>query len=304
MDRRRFVGALAAGAAAAAYAGGAEAGRPDLSRLRTRRITDIEVLYRTPHGKPNGLDLTSEGMWIIDQGPDNWISLINPDTGALIREFQPNNVRSASGICVDDSDQTFWIGSTYNRMIVHTNGADGATIAAFQTPGAGLIYRVRGDVQGHRTPLEPAYPEAPRPPSALPGNVARVPNGQVALDRIDAPPGTGAHCILQKGDMLYIAVPPARSVFVVSKTDWVVEDYYSSAGNRPHDMSWTDTRKTAFWASDSNLNAFFLQDAATGRITQRLQLPDNSPVIHGAKLYNGYMYCCDDVGWMFRFRMP
>jgi hypothetical protein len=92
-------------------------------------------------------------------------------------------------------------------------------------------------------------------------------------------------------------------VFVVDKRDWVVEDYYASAGNRPHDMAWADADKTRFWASDSNLNAFFLQDATTGEISERIQLPDNSPVIHGAKLYDGYMYCCDDVGWMFRFRM-
>jgi hypothetical protein len=303
MERRRFLGLLAIAPAVAAFPKLAQARRPDLSRVRSRNANPIEVLYRTPHGKPNGLDTTGEGMWVMDQGPENHISLINPADGRLIREFTPHNVRSASGICVDDSDNSMWIGSTYNRMVVHTNPADGSTIAAFQTPGAGLIYRVRGDAQGHRTPLQPAYPEAPRPPSALPGNVSRIPNGQVALDRIEAPPGTGAHCILQKGDLLWIAVPPARMVFIVNKTDWVVEDYFASAGNRPHDMSWTDAGKTHFWASDSNLNAFFLQNATTGEITERIQLPDNSPVIHGAKLHNGHMYCCDDVGWMFRFRM-
>src|SRR5690606_39362748 len=100
--------------------------------------------------------------------------------------------------------------------IVHTDPRDGHTIAAYQTPGAGLIYRVRGDAQGHSTPLAPAYPEAPRPPSALPGNVARLPQGQVALDRIEAPPGTGAHCILQKGHLLYVAVPPVRMAVLLN----------------------------------------------------------------------------------------
>lgn len=303
MQRRQFLGLVAIAPALAAFPKLAAARRPDLTRVTSRPANPIEVLYRTPHGKPNGLDLTAEGMWVMDQGPENYISLINPADGTLIREFMPNNVRAASGICVDDQDGTMWIGSTYNRLVVHTDPHDGRTIAAYQTPGAGLIYRVEGDVQGHRTPLEPAYPQAPRPPSALPGNVARLPDGQVALDRVDAPPGTGAHCILQKGNLLYVAVPPARSVFVIDKTDWVVQDYYGSAGNRPHDMTWTDAGKTHFWASDSNLNAFFLQDAATGEISERIQLPDNSPVIHGAKLHDGYMYCCDDVGWMFRFRM-
>lgn len=303
MQRRQFLGLVAITPALAAFPDLAAARRPDLSGIRSRAANPIEVVYRTPHGKPNGLDITREGMWVIDQGPENWISLINPENGRLIREFQPNNVRAASGICVDDTDQTMWIGSTYNRLIVHTDARDGRTIAAYQTPGAGLIYRMAGDAQGHRTPLEQAYPEAPRPPSALPGNVARLPDGQVALDRVDAPPGTGAHCVLQKGNLLYVAVPPARAVFVIDKTSWVVQDSYAAAGNRPHDMAWADAGKTRFWASDSNLNAFFLQDATTGEITERIQLPDNSPVIHGAKLYGEYMYCCDDVGWMFRFRM-
>ena len=53
-----------------------------------------------------------------------------------------------------------------------------------------------------------------------------------------------------------------------------------------------------------NLNAFFRHDARTGNVVERVQLPDDSPVIHGAKLWNGYMVNCDDVGWIFRFRMP
>jgi hypothetical protein len=303
IERRHFLGILAGLPALAAFPGAVLARAPDLSRIPARPAGPIEVLYRTPHGKPNGLDKTDEGLWVIDQGPENWISLIDPADGRLIREFQPSNVRAASGICVDEEDGTIWVGSTYNRLIVHLDPRTSRTIAAYQTPGAGLIYRMAGDVQGHQTPLEPAYPEAPRPASALPGNVARLPNGQVALDRVDAPPGTGAHCILQKGKLLYVAVPPARSVFVIDKTDWVVQDSYPSAGNRPHDMAWTDAAKTHFWASDSNLNAFFRQNATSGEIDARIQLPDDSPVIHGAKLHDGYMYCCDDVGWMFRFRM-
>jgi hypothetical protein len=131
-----------------------------------------------------------------------------------------------------------------------------------------------------------------------------MPPGQVRPELAEAPPGTGAHCILAKGPLLYVAVPPARAIFVIDKRTWDVIDEWQTAGNRPHDMSWADAARTKIWASDSNLNAFFLHDVATGQMSERLQLPSDSPVIHGAKIYNGYMYCCDDVGWMFRFRMP
>jgi hypothetical protein len=41
----------------------------------------------------------------------------------------------------------------------------------------------------------------------------------------------------------------------------------------------------------------------TGNVFERVQLPDDSPVIHGAKLVGDYMHFCDDMGWMARFRI-
>ena len=302
MKRRDVLGMVVTLPMLAGFPSLARAGRPDLTKLKTRPSGPVEVVYKTPHGKPNGLDLTAEGLWVMDQGPENFISLIVPETGALIREFKPSNVRAASGICADE-DGTMWVGSTYNRMIVHLDPRTARTIAAFQTPGAGLHYTVAGDLPSRGSPLQHAYPEPPAPASATPAPPSRLGDGRVPLDWAEAPPGTGSHCILQKGNLLYIVVPNARTVFVVDKTSWVVQDYFATAGNRPHDMTWTSPARTHVWASDSNLNAFFLQDVRSGEMTERIQLPADSPVIHGAKLYKGHMYCCDDTGWMFRFRL-
>ena len=274
IDRRRILAMAASAPAIAAFPQLASAALPNLSGIRTRNIASsaIEVIYKTPHTKPNGLDVTSEGMWIMDQGPENYASLINPQNGALIREYVCEGVRSASGIAVDGD--TVWVGSTYNR-----------------------------------TNLKPAYPEPPKPPPAPVAGAPISTGGRRGAGRQDddaqaGPVGTGAHCILVKGNLLYVAVPPARMIFVIDKNTWVVQNLIQTAGSRPHDMAWTNDAKTHFWASDSDLNAFFLHDAITGQITERLQLPSDSPVIHGAKLWNGYMYNCDDAGWMFRFRMP
>jgi len=309
IDRRRLLAMAAAAPAVAAFPQLASAALPNLSGLRTRNIASsaIEVIYKTPHTKPNGLDVTSEGMWIMDQGPENFASLINPQDGRVIREFVCEGVRSASGIAADGD--TLWIGSTYNRLIIANDIKDGKLKAKYSTPGAGQIYKVVSDVPGRRTNLKPAYPEPPKPP---PPPVAGAPistggrqgAGRQNDDAQAGPVGTGAHCILVKGDLLYVAVPPARMIFVIDKNTWVVQNLIQTAGGRPHDMAWTNDAKTHFWASDSDLNAFFLHDATTGQMTERLQLPSDSPVIHGAKLWNGYMYNCDDAGWMFRFRMP
>jgi hypothetical protein len=307
MDRRRLLAMAAAAPALAAFPQVAWAHMPNLSGLRTRNIDSkaIEVTYKTPHGKPNGLDVTTEGMWIMDQGPENYASLINPQDGKLIREFVCEGVRSASGIAADGD--TLWIGSTYNRFIIANDIKDGKLKAKYSTPGAGQIYKVATDAPGRRTNLKPAYPEPPKPPPPVAGTPTS--GGRQGAGRQDdaalaGPVGTGAHCILVKGNLLYVAVPPARAIFAIDKNTWVVQNIIQTAGSRPHDMSWTSPAKTHFWASDSDLNAFFLHDASTGAISERMQLPSDSPVIHGAKIWNGYMYNCDDAGWMFRFRMP
>ncbi|MEY4965415.1 MAG: hypothetical protein RL274_998 [Pseudomonadota bacterium] len=307
IDRRRLLAMAASAPAIAAFPQLASAALPNLSGLRTRNIASsaIEVIYKTPHTKPNGLDVTSEGMWIMDQGPENYASLINPQNGALIREYVCEGVRSASGIAIDGD--TAWVGSTYNRLIVAVDERTGKLKGKYSTPGAGQIYKVVSDVPGRRTNLKPAYPEPPKPPPPVAGTLTSGGRRGAGLqdDSVQAGPvGTGAHCILVKGNLLYVAVPPARMIFVIEKNTWVVQNLIQTAGSRPHDMTWTNDAKTHFWASDSDLNAFFLHDATTGQMTERLQLPSDSPVIHGAKLWNGHMYNCDDAGWMFRFRMP
>ncbi|MFA6115676.1 MAG: hypothetical protein WC729_16875 [Sphingomonas sp.] len=304
IERRGLLGLVLTAPAIAAFPRLAAAHRPDVSKVKTRPSGLIEVVYKAPHGKPNGLDLTGEGLWVMDQGPDNYISLIVPETGKLIREFKPaSNVRASSGICVDSDDGTMWIGSTYNRLIVHLDPKTTKTIAAFQTPGAGLHYSMVGDPPGRRSLLKEAYPEAPKVAAQPVTQPSRIADGRVPLDWAEAPPGTGSHCILQKGELLFITVPNARTVFTVDKNKWLVRDFYITPGNRPHDMTWADAGKTHVWASDSNLNAFFLTDISSGEISETIQLPGDSPVIHGAKLYKGWMYCCDDTGWIFRFRM-
>jgi streptogramin lyase len=306
IERRHFLSLAAAVPAAAALPKSAKAAAlVSLAGLPVHNIATTEIAYKTPRPKPNGLDLNAEGMWSIDQGPENYVTVFNPATGATIREFTVPSARAASGICIDD-DGSLWIGSTYNRFIIKADSRTGALIQKYQTPGAGIIYRVRGEAPGRRTPLPDAYPNPPPPAGAAPPapRPAPLPPGHFPADMPESPAGTGAHSILVKGNLLYVAVPPARMIYVIDKNTWEVVDMWRSAGNRPHDMSWSDSSRTKIWSSDSNSNNFVLYDVSNGRMLEQIKLPDTSGVIHGAKVYNGYMYCADDVGWMFRFRMP
>ena len=309
MKRRDFLAAAAVSPAAALPALAQPSQLtclPGYASIKTRPAAKIEVVYKTRHGQPNGLALsdTPGQMWVLDQGADHWITLTNIKDGSLVREFQADVV-GPSGLVQDGN--TMWITSTHNSIIVHCD-LNGKTIAKYVTPGAGRIYEREDDPPGRRSPLKPAWPDKPRGiGAAQTNNVGNntgkdLPPGQLPLNAQEGSAGTGAHAILVDGDYLIYACPPARQIFTINKKTWKVKSTWPVPGNRTHGMSWGKTKAT-IWSSDSNLNAFYLHDAATGAIRERVQLPDDSPVIHCAKLVGDDMYFCDDMGWMCRFRI-
>jgi hypothetical protein len=310
IKRRNFLAAAAAAPAAAAIPALAQPAHPAClpawSSLPTRPAGKTEVIYKTKHGQPNGLAIASTPgqMWVLDQGGEHWVTLTNINDGSTLREFQADVV-GPSGL-VQDGD-TMWITSTHNSIIVHCD-LNGKTIAKYVTPGAGRIYEREDDPPGRRSPLKPAYPDMKRGIGpAMAGNVGNntgkgLPPGQLPMDAEEGSGGTGAHAILVDGDYLIYACPPARQIFTINKKTWKVKSTWPVPGNRTHGMSWGKTHDT-IWSSDSNLNAFFRHDAKTGVIHERVQLPNDSPVIHCAKMVGDDMYFCDDMGWMARFRI-
>lgn len=59
MKRREFVGLAASAIVAPAFAPGvAIASHPDVSGLKTRKVGKVEIVYKSPHAKPNGLQAT------------------------------------------------------------------------------------------------------------------------------------------------------------------------------------------------------------------------------------------------------
>ena len=234
MKRREFVGLAATGIIAPAFAPGvARASHPDVAGLRTRKGGKVEIVYKSPHAKPNGLQATRQGLWVQDQGPENWVSLVNWADGKVIREFKPD-IQAASGVTVDDND-VMWVSSTYSCMHVAYSPLDGKTIAKYWTPGAGRIYQMAGNPPASRTTLKPAYRKVRAPRLRLPGVAVRLPDrrhqlptvaetpvpaglvpaglsyGQLPLDAKSGLGGTGAHGIEHRGGLLYLRFrPPAR----------------------------------------------------------------------------------------------
>jgi sugar lactone lactonase YvrE len=89
-------------------------------------------------------------------------------------------------------------------------------------------------------------------------------------------------------------------VYRLSPETWAVENQWPVVGNRPHGIAWEGR---FLWVTDSNLNAFHKHDPETGRVLEKIQLADTDPLPHGMSIWNGYMWYCDDVGIVCRFKM-
>ena len=251
-----------------------------LASLKSRPAGKVETVFKTPGPHPNGLQATADGLWILDQG-DNKAYLVSYTDGRVLRQFATESDRG-SGITFDG--HSLWLGSTYNREIVQCDAQTGKTISRHSTPGAGVIYKAKWDAPARSSPLAKPQPPAPKQPEQ------KIPNTQ----------GTGAHGQEWRDSKLWIAVPPSRMIYRIDPQSWIVEKQFPTAGNRPHGIAWEGKY---LWCTDSNLNAFFKHDPDTGAILEKIQLKDTDPLPHGMSIWQGYMWYCDDIGIVCRFKI-
>ena len=71
---------------------------PALDGIRTRSAK-VEKVFDSPGPKPNGLQATQDGLWILDQG-NNHISLVSYENGKVLRDLETESDRG-SGITFD-----------------------------------------------------------------------------------------------------------------------------------------------------------------------------------------------------------
>lgn len=300
MRRRDFLTLTAAAIPMAA------ASTIDLNRVKTRTTGKVEIVFDSPGSdpKPNGLQATDQGLWIIDQGAGSKAYLVDYEHGKTIRQFETETTAS-SGITFDG--EALWIGSTYSREIVKADGAAGKTFERHFTPGAGVIYKLAGDPPQRSSPLAkrrvPA--QAQRTGQGSPGASGGKGSPQVGGFQMGevlggAAPGTGAHGQEWRDGNLWFAVPPSRTVYCIDPKTWIVQTMFATAGNRPHGIGWEGRY---LWVTDSNLNAFHKHDPHTGEIVEKIILGDSDPLPHGMTIRNGWMWYCDDVGVICRLRL-
>lgn len=310
--RRRDILGASAGFFASATA--AIAQRADSNAcLRTdfpmRKSGPVEIVYKAPHGQPNGLALGPNfgELWVQDRGTGRQVTLIRAVDGSTIREITADAI-GPSGITMDD-DGVMWTSDTHGVMLVSFDASDGHTLAKYFVPGACRMFEKAGDAPRRVSKLGPAYPGELR---AMGDNIphnegndtgANLGPGKVPPDTSHFWSATGPAGIIARGNFLIYSCLPARSIFVIDKRDWKVRDIWPTAGARSLGLSWADASRTSFWCAEANLNVLYRFSAETGNILEFIQLPDDFPVLHGCQIVGDHMYFTDDMGWICRFRM-
>src|SRR5690554_423933 len=106
---------------------------------RAEPARNVEVLWKTPFPASNGMQMTDEGMWMIDgqtRGPHgeraSHVYLCTHD-GEVIRSFRTGG-ETPSGITHDG--ENLWIAATYSRELIKVDDQTGNTISSHFTPGA------------------------------------------------------------------------------------------------------------------------------------------------------------------------
>ncbi len=244
---------------------------PALAKLEVREV-EVTTVFDSPGPKPNGLQATDGGLWILDQG-DNHAYLVDYDDGKVLRDLA-TDTKSGSGITFDGS--ALWTASTYSREILKIDARSGKTIKTFDSPGSGVV----AWTVGRRSPLAP-----PPKPSATQG----------APQRRNA---TGAHGMEWRDGRLWVSVPPSQMIYRIDPQTFRIEKQFPTAGNRPHGLGWEGKW---LWCAESNENAFFRFDPETGEADAKIQLADSDPLPHGMTIRDGWMWYCDDVGVVCKF---
>jgi sugar lactone lactonase YvrE len=241
--------------------------------VATRQV-HVETVFKTPGPKPNGLQATQDGLWILDQG-DNRAYLVDYQEGKVLRALETES-KAGSGITYDG--EALWIASTYSREIIRADARTGKTIAKYDTPGVGVVRWTNS----RRSPLAP-------PPAAPRSNQPVAPRQ-----------ATGAHGMEWKEGRLWVAVPPSQTIYRINPDGFQIEKQFPTAGNRPHGLGW---QGDWLWCAESNDNAFYKFDTKTGEYAEKIQLTDSDPLPHGMTIWDGHMWYCDDVGVVCRLKV-
>lgn len=227
----------------------------------------ITKLFRAPYATPNGLQLTPEGLWIVDQITDR-VALVDPsgaseDYGVpkLIRDI-PTESSNTSGLTYGDG--SLWLAAN----------------------GSAHLWR----------------PPRPKDALAAQGEILRVdPRTGATQARYPVPGGGGVHGIEydpHEAGMLWVTTLKSQTVSKVRIEDWSVQAEFPVPLRRAHGLV---RRVDGLWVVHTGDRVLVKLDPTTGVEVERIHAPEPHPEPHGLSVFGADLVYCDATsGWVAR----
>ncbi len=113
------------------------------------------------------------------------------------------------------------------------------------------------------------------------------------LEHFDTPGavGTGAHGLEIRDGRLWMAVPPAATIYQVEPGNgFEVVHSIPAPGDRPHGIAWEGRD---LWCVETNHRAIYRLNVSDGAILEKIEIPAGYPEPHGMTMRDGAFWYCD-----------
>lgn len=227
----------------------------------------IQKLFRSPYAAPNGVQITDDGLWIVDQITDRVALVEMPDQtiedyglSNLIRDI-PSESSNTSGMAYGDG--ALWL--TAN--------------------GPGALRNIRStDAKSNMAEI-------------LKVNLH---TGET-LDRYPIPGGGGSHGVeydhFEEG-YLWVQILKDQKVAKIKINDWSVERLIPLPHERGHGMVRV---KNGIWVVHTSHRVIVKLDLDDGTEIDRIEIPESAPEPHGLTYYeDDLIYCDASSGWIVK----
>ena len=224
----------------------------------------IEKVFRSPYSVPNGLQVTDDGLWIVDQITDR-VALVEI---VCDPEYHvPKHIRDIPSESSNTSGMAFGAGSLW--LAANGPGDRWRTVRETDAkPGNGEIFQV-DPVTGK------------------------------TLGRYPVPDGGGTHGVeydhFDEGH-LWVQTLKNQEIHKVRISDWSIQHTLPLPYGRAHG---TVRVEDGLWVTHTSERVIVKLDLNDGNILDRIEVSEDYPEPHGLSIYEtGFLYCDASSGWV------